>query len=56
VGQKTQTVANVTVTNEPYNASIPAGGSYNMVGFVADWNGSSNPIPTAFTLNGVPCD
>jgi mannan endo-1,4-beta-mannosidase len=55
-GQETQTVAKVTVTSLSYNASIPAGGSYSAAGFTANWNGSTNSIPTAFWLNGIACD
>lgn len=54
-GVETQNGANVTVTNESYNGSIPAGTSYTGVGFNATWNGVTNAIPTAFSLNGVPC-
>lgn len=54
-GQETQSGQNVTVHNMSYNASIPAGGSYGAAGFTASWNGSSNSIPTAFSLNGVAC-
>jgi mannan endo-1,4-beta-mannosidase len=55
-GQETQSVAKVTVNNLSYNATIPAGGSYSAVGFIANWNGSTNSIPTAFSLNGVACN
>jgi len=55
-GQEVQTGANVTVTNLSYNASIAAGGSYSAAGFTANWNGTTNTIPTAFTLNGVACN
>jgi mannan endo-1,4-beta-mannosidase len=55
-GQETQSGANVIVNNLSYNASIPAGGSYTAAGFIANWNGSTNAIPTAFWLNGAPCD
>ncbi len=54
-GQETQSGANVTVKNLNYNASIPAGGSYTAVGFTANWSGT-NSVPTAFTLNGTPCN
>jgi glucuronoarabinoxylan endo-1,4-beta-xylanase len=54
-GNETQSGANVTVTNESYNGSIAAGGSYTGVGFNGTWNGTTNAIPTAFTLNGTAC-
>jgi hypothetical protein len=54
-GVETQSGANVTVTNESYNGSIPAGGSYTGMGFNGTWNGSTNAIPTAFSLNGTAC-
>jgi N-acetylneuraminic acid mutarotase len=50
-----QTGAAVTVTNESYNGSIPAGGSYTGMGFNANWNGVTNTVPTAISLNGVAC-
>jgi hypothetical protein len=54
-GVETQTGANVTVTNESYNGSIPAGGSLSQVGFNGTWNSVTNAVPTGFTLNGVTC-
>jgi hypothetical protein len=54
-GNETQSGANVTVTNESYNGSIAAGGSYTGVGFNGTWNGTTNAIPTAFSLNGTAC-
>lgn len=54
-GNETQSGANVTVTNESYNGSIPAGGSYTGVGFNGTWNGTTNAVPTAISLNGTPC-
>lgn len=53
-GAETQSGPNVTVTNLSYNASIPAGGSYNDAGFTGTWSGT-NSVPTAFALNGTPC-
>ena len=44
----------VTVTNLSYNGSIPAGSSYNGVGFTANYSGI-NPAPSAFQINGVAC-
>jgi len=54
-GNETQSGANVTVTNESYNGSIAAGASYTGVGFNGTWNGTTNAIPTAFSLNGTAC-
>lgn len=54
-GVETQSGANVTVTNEPYNGSIPAGGSLNGIGFNGTWNNATNAIPTAISLNGAAC-
>jgi hypothetical protein len=54
-GNETQSGANVTVTNESYNGSIAAGASYTGVGFNGTWNGATNAIPTAFSLNGTAC-
>jgi hypothetical protein len=54
-GAETQNGANVTVSNLSYNGSIPAGGSYNGIGFNGSWNGSSNSVPTNFAINGVAC-
>jgi hypothetical protein len=52
---ESQSGANVTVTNESYNGSIPANGSLSGIGFNGTWNGSTNAIPTAFSLNGTAC-
>lgn len=54
-GNESQSGANVTVTNMSYNGSIPAGGSYNGMGFNGSWNGSTNAVPTSFVLNGITC-
>jgi hypothetical protein len=54
-GIETQSGANVTVKNEPYNGSIAAGGTLSGIGFNGTWNGSTNAIPTAFSLNGTAC-
>jgi endoglucanase len=54
-GIETQSGANVTVKNEPYNGSIAAGGSLTGIGFNGTWNGSTNAVPTAFSLNGTAC-
>ena len=54
-GNETQSGANVTVTNESYNGSVAAGGSLTGVGFNGTWNGATNAIPTAFSINGTAC-
>ena len=54
-GSATQTGSSVTVTNLSYNGSIPAGGSYNGVGFNGTWNGSLNSVPANFAINGIAC-
>jgi len=51
-GALTQTGASVTVKNLSYNSSIPAGGSYNAMGFTA--NGAA-ATPSSFSLNGTQC-
>jgi mannan endo-1,4-beta-mannosidase len=52
-GTVAQSGADVTVTSAPYTANIPASGSATL-GFTAG-KGSTNPSPTAFTLNGAAC-
>lgn len=54
-GNVSQNGAKVQVTNMSYNGSIPAGSSYNGMGFNGSWNGSMNAVPTSFALNGVTC-
>jgi hypothetical protein len=54
-GNETQSGANVTVTNESYNGSIAAGGSYAGVGFNGTWNGVTNNAPASFAVNGTTC-
>jgi endoglucanase len=54
VGQASQTGEHVTVTNESYNATIPAGGSAQGIGFIASYSGT-NSAPASFILNGVTC-
>ncbi len=54
-GIETQSGANVTVTNEPYNGSIAAGATYTGMGFNGTWNGTTNAIPTSFAVNGTTC-
>jgi Glycosyl hydrolase family 12/Cellulose binding domain/Fibronectin type III domain len=54
-GSAAQNGSNLTVTNLSYNGSIPAGGSYNGVGFNGTWNGSVNSVPANFAINGIAC-
>ena len=54
-GAAAQNGSNVTVTNLSYNGSIPAGSSYNGIGFNGTWNGSTNSVPTNFAINGIAC-
>lgn len=49
----TQTGSTVTADNVSYNAAIPSGGTVSF-GFNGSWSGA-NPVPTDFSLNGVPC-
>lgn len=53
-GTVTQSDSNVTVTNLSYNGTLAPNGSVQP-GFNGSWNGSSNPAPTAYTLNGAAC-
>ncbi|MEV4388291.1 arabinofuranosidase catalytic domain-containing protein [Micromonospora sp. NPDC049580] len=52
-GSYTQAGSELTVTNAPYNASIPTNGSTSF-GFNGSWTGS-NPVPASFALNGTTC-
>jgi hypothetical protein len=54
-GIETQSGTAVTVKNEPYNGSIAAGGTLTGIGFNGTWNGTTNAIPTAISLNGTAC-
>ena len=54
-GAASQSGGNVTVRNLSYNGSIPAGGSYNGVGFTGTWNNTTNAVPTSFAINGTTC-
>lgn len=49
----TQSGANVTAANAPYNASIASGATASF-GFQASYSGS-NSRPASFTLNGAAC-
>jgi mannan endo-1,4-beta-mannosidase len=52
-GTAAQSGAAVTVTAASYTANIPAAGSVTL-GFTAS-RGTTNPAPTAFTLDGAAC-
>ncbi len=52
-GSFTQSGATVAVSDAGWNAAIPAGGSVGF-GFNLNYSGA-NVAPTAFTLNGLPC-
>lgn len=54
-GVETQTGAGVSVSNESYNGGIPAGGTYNGMGFNGSWNNTTNGEPTSFAINGIAC-
>jgi hypothetical protein len=54
-GIETQSGANVTVKNEPYNGSIAANATLSGIGFNGTWNGTTNSVPTAISLNGTAC-
>jgi hypothetical protein len=54
-GIESQSGANVTVKNESYNGSIAAGGTLSGIGFNGTWNGTTNAVPTAISLNGTAC-
>ncbi|MEU4620892.1 cellulose binding domain-containing protein [Actinoplanes sp. NPDC023801] len=52
-GAVTQSGSAVTVRNAAWNGSLATNGTASF-GFNGSWTGS-NPVPTAFTLNGVTC-
>jgi len=56
-GTVSQTGANVSVSQQSGQTweSIPAGGSYTGFGFNGTWNGVTNSVPVAFSLNGTAC-
>ena len=53
-GTYAQSGAHVTVTNASWNGNIGTGGTAS-TGFNGSWT-TSNPVPTAFTLNGTACN
>jgi endo-1,4-beta-xylanase len=52
--QVSQSGAQVTSRNVSYNASIPSGGKVEF-GFNGSLNGTDNPAPASFSLNGTTC-
>jgi hypothetical protein len=50
----TQSGTTATATDAGYNAAIATNGSVSF-GFNGSWNGSANPVPSSFSLNGVTC-
>ncbi len=56
-GTVSQSGANVTVGEQAGQTweDIPAGGSYTGFGFNGTWNGTTNAVPTGFSLNGTAC-
>jgi hypothetical protein len=50
----TQVGSAVTAVDAGYNAAIATNGTVSF-GFNGSWNGSSNPAPASFTVNGVTC-
>ncbi len=52
-GTATQSGAQVTVSNAAWNGAIGTGAG-TAFGFNGSWN-ASNPVPTAFALNGTAC-
>jgi hypothetical protein len=56
-GAAAQSGANVTVSEQAGQSweNIPANGSYSGFGFNGTWNGTTNAVPTAFSLNGTAC-
>jgi cellulase/cellobiase CelA1 len=53
-GKVSQSGADVVVTDAGWNAQVPAGGTVEF-GFQAIFSGT-NSLPTAFALNGEPCN
>ncbi|MEU8311494.1 cellulose binding domain-containing protein [Micromonospora sp. NPDC048887] len=53
-GTVSQSAGQVTVTNAAWNGGLGTGATAQF-GFGGSWNNASNPAPTDFTLNGVPC-
>ena len=49
-----QSGSQVTATNVSYNGSVATNVTVSF-GFNGNWNNSSNPVPTSFTLNNTAC-
>jgi hypothetical protein len=45
----------VKVNSETYNGALYPGGSISSVGFEGTWNGTTNAVPAAISLNGTAC-
>jgi hypothetical protein len=54
-GTVVQDEGRVPFRNEAWNATIPAGGSVDGIGFVATWDNAANDQPAQFTLNTTLC-
>ena len=54
-GAASQSGSSVSVRNLSYNGTIPAGSSYNGVGFNGTWNDLTNAVPSSFAINGTTC-
>jgi glycosyl hydrolase family 62/cellulose binding protein with CBM2 domain len=56
-GAVSQSGGQVTVSEQAGQTweNIPAGGSYSGFGFNGTWNGTTNAVPTNFSLNGTAC-
>ncbi|GAA3810639.1 hypothetical protein GCM10022226_33830 [Sphaerisporangium flaviroseum] len=54
-GVASQAGSAATVTNQSFNATIPAGGTLTGVGFNARWDDATNAKPPNFTLNNLRC-
>ena len=50
----TQTGSAVTLANLPWDATIAAGATINVVGMTGTWT-SNDAAPGGFALNGVSC-
>ncbi|MBO3088059.1 rhamnogalacturonan lyase family protein [Cellulomonas dongxiuzhuiae] len=53
-GTATQSGAQVTVTNAAWNGAVGSGGQIAF-GFNGASDGTTNPVPTSFALNGTTC-
>ena len=51
---ETQSGKVVTASNMSWNAAIPAGGTITGIGFTAN-SGTTNAVPTSFSVNGTVC-